>query len=252
MRTMMRRGLLAGAIALALTPAAAQEPTAVDLELLLLADASGSIDDAEIRFQRRGYVDALRDPGLVRAMTAGFHGRVALAYVEWGTVGSQDMVAGWRVIDGEASAEAFAQALLAAPRRAQGRNAIGDALMFATAEIETNAFAGRRKVIDFSADSANNWGGPSIAEGRAAALAADIVINGLAVLCRACSGRPVSYDLEAAFRDQLIGGPGAFVVTADSRETFGAAVRSKLFLEVSGAAPPAPSRLAAHADVTSP
>jgi len=37
---------------------AAGAAEAVDLELVLLADASRSIDDAEIRFQRLGYVVA--------------------------------------------------------------------------------------------------------------------------------------------------------------------------------------------------
>jgi hypothetical protein len=34
----------------------------VDLELVLLADASRSIDDAEIRFQRQGYAGAITAP----------------------------------------------------------------------------------------------------------------------------------------------------------------------------------------------
>lgn len=59
----------------------------------------------------------------------------------------------------------------------------------------------------------------------------------LAVLCRHCSGRPVSYDLEQAFADRIIGGPGAFVVTADSTATFADAVRKKLILEIAEAGP---------------
>ena len=65
-------------------------------------------------------------------------------------------------------------------------------------------------------------------------VAAGITINGLAVLCRVCSGRPIAYDLEAAFEERVVGGQGAFVVTADSRETFANAVRRKLILEIAG------------------
>ena len=68
------------------------------------------------------------------------------------------------------------------------------------------------------------------------------MINGLAILCRHCtSGRPISYDLEEAFERLIIGGPGAFVVTADNRESFAEAVRKKLLLEVAGpgSVPPA-------------
>ena len=54
------------------------------------------------------------------------------------------------------------------------------------------------------------------------------------MLCRSCSGRPVSYDLERAFAETIIGGPGSFVVTADGRDQFAAAVRRKLILELAG------------------
>ncbi|MEL6978835.1 MAG: DUF1194 domain-containing protein [Pseudomonadota bacterium] len=218
--------------------AAAHGGARVDVELVLLADASNSIDAAEIAFQRQGYAEAITDPSVIEAIAAGRRQRIAVAYVEWGEVGSQDLVTNWRVIDGRAAAEAFAAELLSAPRKAYGRNAIGAALLFGKDQILTNAFKGDRRVIDFSADSANNWGGPDISTARAAVLDAEIEINGLAVLCRACSGRPVSYDLEAAFEEQIIGGPGAFVVTADGPESFFDAVRRKMVLEIAGDAPP--------------
>ncbi|MEM9196453.1 MAG: DUF1194 domain-containing protein [Pseudomonadota bacterium] len=206
----------------------------VDLELVLLADATGSIDTAEILFQREGYARAITDPSVIRAIESGLLGRVALTYVEWGDDRSQDIVVNWSVVSDEADAAAFAEALMVPPRRAYGRNAIGSALLFAKGMIEANAYDGLRRVIDFSADSANNWYGPPIEAARAEVLAAGITINGLAVLCRSCSGRPVSYDLEAAFAERIVGGPGAFVITADSAETFADAVRRKLILEISG------------------
>ena len=92
-------------------------------------------------------------------------------------------------------------------------------------------------MIDLSADTANNWNGPSISDARAEVLAGGITINGLAVLCRSCSGQPISYDLETAFRDLIIGGPGAFVVTAENAATFANAVRRKLILEIAGETP---------------
>jgi hypothetical protein len=229
----MRELLAALSLMLGLGTAAATEP--VDLELVLLADASGSIDADEIRFQRESYALALRDPEILSAIrVGGYLGRIAVAFVEWGDLSHQNIVVPWTVIDGAASAEAFGAALMAAPRRAFGRNAIGSALAFAQALIEGNGLAGERLVIDLSADSANSWGGPPIAEARAAVLAAGITINGLAVACRHCSGRPIAYDLEAAFARNIIGGPASFVVTADSRTSFAEAVRRKLLLEIAG------------------
>ncbi|MFO7855277.1 MAG: DUF1194 domain-containing protein [Paracoccaceae bacterium] len=230
----MIRGL-ALALALLISPAAAE--TEVDLELVLLADATGSIDAAEIRFQREGYAEAITDPSVLRAIGSGLLGRVAVTYVEWADAASQHVVVPWRVIGTREEAAGFAEALLAPPREAYGRNAIGAALLFAKALIEGNELTGLRRVIDLSADSANNWGGPSIEAARAEVLAAGITINGLAVLCRSCSGRPSSYDLEAAFAERIVGGPASFVITADSAATFAEAVRRKLVLEISGTAP---------------
>jgi hypothetical protein len=214
--------------------AAATAAERVDLELVLLADASGSIDDAEIRFQREGYAAAITHPEVLGAIAQGYDQRIAVTYVEWGAVESQDVVVPWTVIDGADSAAAFADAVVAAPRRAFGRNAIGTAIAVGQGLIERNDLAGARKVIDVSADSANNWGGVSIAEARQAALGADIVINGLAILCRQCSGRPNAYDLEAAFAERIIGGPASFVIRADADLRFAEAVRRKLVLEIAG------------------
>lgn len=222
----------------------AQRAQSVDLELVLLADASGSIDDAEIRFQRQGYATAITHPEVLGAIAQGYEQRIAVTYVEWGMVGSQDVVVPWTIIDGAQTASAFADALMEAPRRAFGRNAIGEALAFGQALIESNKVEGYRRVIDLSADSANSWSGLSIAEARASALHADIVINGLAILCRHCSGRPVRYDLEAAFAERIIGGPGSFVISATGDAHFADAVRKKLVLEIAGAPPGPDLRLA--------
>ncbi|MEO1490708.1 MAG: DUF1194 domain-containing protein [Pseudomonadota bacterium] len=217
--------------------AQAETDRRVSLELVLLADATGSIDDAEIRFQRQGYAEAITDPAVIDAIIHSGFGAIALTYVEWADALSQDTIVPWTRIDGEESARAFAAALLPPPRRAWGRNAIGSALLTGKQLIESNAYEGLRKVIDLSADSANNWNGPSIEDARAEVLAAGITINGLAVLCRGCNGPPVSYNLETAFRDMIIGGPGAFVVAAENAETFAAAVRRKLILEIAGKTP---------------
>jgi hypothetical protein len=215
----------------------------VDLELVLLADASRSIDDDEIRFQRRGYATAITDRAVVAAIMNGYDKRIAVTYVEWGDETSQEVVVPWTIIDGPGSAADFAARLLAAPRLASGMNAIGSAIAVAQALIENNDIDGHRRVIDFSGDSANNFGGVPIAVARGAALASDIVINGLAVLCLKCSGPPVSYDLATAFKEFIIGGPGAFVVTADGSASFAGAVRRKFLLEIAGQYPPRLSRL---------
>ena len=117
----------------------------VDLELVLLADASGSIDDAEILFQRQGYAAALTHPEILGAIAQGYDQRIAVTYVEWGTVSSQEVVVPWTIIDGPESAASFADALLETPRLAFGQNAIGNAIAVAQGLIETNDIDGHRK-----------------------------------------------------------------------------------------------------------
>jgi hypothetical protein len=219
------------------TPALAQ--TEVDVELVLLADTTGSIDEAEMRFQRQGYATAITDPRVVTAIQNTLTGSIALTYVEWAGPEDQVPVVGWTIIDGEASALAFAEALLDPPRLAYGNNAIGAALSAGQAMIEGNDIRGMRRVIDFSGDSANNRAGPPVAPARQAVLDAGITINALAILCRGCSGPASggSQNLVERFETEIIGGPGAFVIAAETPETFADAVRRKLILEISGVSP---------------
>lgn len=213
-------------------PVAAQD---VDLELVLLADASGSISEEEIRFQRQGYAEALTDPRVLSAIGNTAYGAIAVTYVEWAA--NTAVVVDWTRIDGPESAQAFADALIAPPRQAYGRNAIGTALLDGKRLIEQNAFDGWRKVIDFSGDSPNSFSGPSIQSARGAVVAAGITINGLPILCRFCD-TPARYpDLGAIYEEQIIGGLGAFVVTATSEADLAESIRRKLILEISGELP---------------
>lgn len=230
------RCVATAALLLSLAPGAALAQP-VDLELVLAADASGSIDDGEIRLQRQGYAAALTSGEILDAIGVGYLGKIAVTYVEWGDQNSQVTVVPWRIIDGQESADAFAAELMAQPRLAFGRNAIGSVIDYAQRQIEGNAPEGERLVIDVSADSAYSWGGVPLPLARDRAIEAGITINGLAVLCRVCSGRPMGGDLEAEFARRIIGGPASFVVTVDGDTSFADAVRKKLLLEIAGREP---------------
>lgn len=229
----MRLMLLTCLAGLGLAAPAAAEP--VDLELVLMADSTGSIDAGEIRFQRQGYADALASEDVLWAIRDGLHGKIAITYIEWADQFSQHVVVPWMVVSSAEDVQRFSEALLAAPRQAFGRNAIGSALDAGEQLILENDHEGIRKVIDFSGDSANSWNGISVSEARESAIEQGITINGLAILCRTCSsGRAVSYDLEKAFEDTIIGGNNAFVVTASGPDEFRSAVKRKLVLEIAG------------------
>ena len=226
---MMRHWLLP--LAFLATPLQAQE---VDLELVLLADASGSIDQAEIDFQRQGYAQAITHPDVLYAISSTLTGSIAVTYVEWAA--NQAVVVDWTVIANPQDAEAFAAALLVPPRLASGRNAIGAALLEGKRLIEENSITGLRRVIDFSGDSANNWSGPSIVEARDQVVAAGITINALPILRDGVS-EVSGENLIELYTDRVIGGPGAFIVPAETGSSFTAAVRRKLILEIAGSQP---------------
>ncbi|MES2542773.1 MAG: DUF1194 domain-containing protein [Pseudomonadota bacterium] len=212
------------ALLLLTTPLHAQE---VDLELVLLADASGSITQEEIDFQRESTATAITDPAVLQAISNTLTGSIAVTYVEWAA--NQATVVDWTIIDSPETAEAFAAALLGPPRLATGRNAIGDALLTGKRLIETNDIPSLRQVIDFSGDSAGNYSGTSIEEARDQVVAAGIVINGLPIL----DGGPDD-PLLAEYEARIIGGPGAFAIPALGRQDFVSALRRKLILEIAG------------------
>src|SRR5919106_2033080 len=63
------------------TPAFAQ--TAVDLQLVLAVDASGSVDQRRFELQQQGYVAAFRDPRVLGAIQSGARQAIAVTMVQW-------------------------------------------------------------------------------------------------------------------------------------------------------------------------
>jgi len=214
-------------------PALAQTQREAGLELVLLADGSGSIDAEELAFQRQGYALAMTDPRIIQAIEGSIYGNIAVTYVEWAI--NTAVVVEWTMIDSLETARGFADALMGADttRRVYGANAIGGALLEGLRLIETNDIFAPRAVIDFSGDSIGNSAGPPIASSRATVLDAGVTINALPIL-RPERGKRAGADLENEYATRIIGGNGAFMVTAESRDTFAEAVRRKLVLEIAG------------------
>ena len=133
-----RRPLLALLLAalamlpLAAAPARAEE---VDLQLVLAADVSRSVDAEEFALQREGYATAFQDPRVLRAIRSGPLGRIAVCFVEWSGEWEQHVTVDWTVIRDEESAEDFAAALVARPRPFAGRTAIGAAIDHAVTQF---------------------------------------------------------------------------------------------------------------------
>jgi hypothetical protein len=205
----------------------------VDVELVLASDGSGSIDDDELRLQRGGYARAIQHQLVLNAIAGGEHRRIAVLFVEWAAPDSVEIIVGWHVVSDAASAKVFADKLMAAPRKVFGYNSISAAIAFATREIETNAYDGTRKIIDVSGDGPQ-INGPPLPVVREAALKAGITINALAIKTRGGTGFRGGYGetLEKHYENEVIGGPGAFVMVADEKTGFEEVVLRKLVREV--------------------
>jgi hypothetical protein len=206
-------------------PALAQ--TSVDLQLVLAVDTSGSVSAERFALQQRGYVAAFRNPRLLEAIRAGPRGATAVTMVQWTGPALQVQVLPWMRVDSPASMQAVADAIAAAPRQLfGGGTSISGAIDHAVALFAGSGFASARRIIDVSGDGANNRGRPAH-EARDDALRAGVGINGLPIL-------KLEPDLQRYYVDNVIGGPGAFVVVAESYESFADAVLKKLVTEVAG------------------
>jgi hypothetical protein len=212
----------------------------VDLELVLAADGSGSIDDQELRLQRDGYAAAIAHPDVLGAIAAGATGRIAVAYVEWGGADSQHTIVDWTLIDGPDSAEAFAGELRTRPRAARGWNSISGAIDYSADLIRTNDFEGERKVIDVSGDGPQRGGRP-VEVARDEAVLDGITINALVIRSPGGGYRgPGGMPLADHYIVSVIGGFGAFVMTADRNETFRKAILAKMIREIADSRPTGP------------
>jgi uncharacterized protein DUF1194 len=202
----------------------------VDLQLVLAVDVSGSVSEARFELQKRGYVAAFRDLRLLQAIQSGSQQRIAVTMLQWTGPVLQVQVVPWRLISGEASLHALADAIESTPRRLfGGGTSISGAIDYAMSLFAAANGQGGRRVIDVSGDGTNNRGRP-VNEARDDAVRAGVSINGLPILA-------LDPDLDQYYVHNVIGGPSAFVVAAASYETFAEAILKKLVTEIAAAPP---------------
>ncbi len=212
---------------------------AVDLELVLAADISSSMDLEEAALLRQGFVRAFRHRDVIDAIQRGRLGRIAVTYVEWGGDQYQRTRVDWAEVADAGSAAAFAEAIERSSAILVEWTSISGAIAFGAQSFEGNGFRSERRIIDISGDGPNNKGAyVNLARDRA--VADGIGINGLPIINDRpnIDGYPLMPDLGLYYEDCVIGGPGAFIVVADGFKDFSRAILGKLVTEIAGRAPP--------------
>jgi hypothetical protein len=217
----------AGAFDLSLNQAALAQGGQVDLELVLAVDASSSVSAEEFDLQMHGLAEAFRNPEVLAAIQGTGDLGIAVTLIQWSDNRKQTTAVDWMAVRDETSALAFATEIESAPRYlVGGGTAIGGALQYAIRQFDTNPFEGVRRVIDVSGDGRANQGSqPS--DQRNLAVARGITINGLAILNE-------DPTVDSYYANNVIGGTGAFVMTANNYEDYGVAILSKLIKEIAG------------------
>lgn len=236
----MKKAVAGLAVLACLLGGAAARAESVDLLLVLAADVSRSIDDKEFELQRKGYAAALTDPRVLSAIVSGRNHGIAMTFVEWSGAGDQNVVVDWTVIrDGE-TAGAMASTILSAPRSFLGRTSISAAIDFSMERLAAAPAEAEKRVIDISGDGTSN-SGRGVTEARDDAIAKGVTINGLAIInTNANPGYAFHTQppggLPKYYEDNVIGGPGAFLLVVENFETFADAITRKLMSEIAAAA----------------
>lgn len=208
---------------------------AVDLELVLALDVSGSVNAKEYGLQTEGLALAFEHPDILAAIKRAGTLGVSVAIVQWSSPDEQWLAMNWAYLRDEVDLAQLGERLRRMPRRFMaGDTVLSKAMKFSGQLFAENNFSSRRKVIDVSGDGGvENLGITRAA--RNTLVSAGIVINGLAIATDVG-------NLEEFYRDNVIGGLDSFVMNVASYRDFEIAIRRKLVREI------APLRLSFRSD----
>jgi Protein of unknown function (DUF1194) len=222
------RGLAVLAWLPLLLPGQAQAQTAVDLQLVLAVDCSGSVNDARFELQKQGYATAFRDPQVIKAIASGAQQSIAVTLVQWTGPFIYAQVVPWMLVKDANSSRALADAIANTERQLYGGSgtSISGAIDTGMLLLSQSPFKSPRHTIDISGDGMNSSGRP-VRNARDDAVAKGVGINGLPILA-------TEPNLDQYYYNFVIGGPGAFMIPAANYENFADAVLKKLILEIAG------------------
>ena len=202
----------------------------VDTALVLAVDVSGSVNGERYELQMNGIASALEDRAVQRAMLSGPRRSMAVMLVQWSD--KPRVAIPWTMIMGVEDAQSLARRVRAAPRVGEDFTCLAQMLRFIFDKVLPGThFQADRLLVDVSGDGRDNCNPAVPAEVlRDELVATSVTINGLPIL----EGDEAP-TLENWYRENVIGGPGAFLVPADGYGDFARAIRQKFLVEMSAA-----------------
>ena len=209
-------------------PALAQQQC--QLALVLVMDASSSVDDREYRLQMNGMASALLDAEVQEAIET--LGGIYISAFEWNGGSNQKLIFDWVFLSGVQDSFDFASVLSQHERNStRSPTAIGAALGYGYRLLQRVPQRCNRLVIDVSGDGPNNEG---IKPGEVYALYdySRITVNGLVIKDDYQSPETYYRDPETYYRKNVLHGAGAFIELADGFEDFAIAMKRKLLREI--------------------
>jgi hypothetical protein len=206
----------------------------VDTVVCFAVDVSGSVDDRRFKLQREGYMEALRHPAVMQAIRSTTYGRIGVCYYEWSGVLNHNVIIPWTEVAGLQDIEPLCEVLATTPRGSNGSTALAHALRYARGLFEECPWPGARKVLDVSGDGRDDnadypqrLGYVSTRDEADLLIAAGVTVNGLPI--------PEGSEAETIvewYRNNVVGGPGAFCMPAVNYESLAFALRNKFIMEV--------------------
>jgi len=201
----------------------------VDTALVIAVDVSNSVDDHRYELQMQGIASALEDKGVVSAVLTGPRGSILVTVVTWSD--RAQVAVPWMRIASEADASAVAHKVRELPRFTGEFTCMATMMRFVNdkilPQVPVNAL---RTVVDVSGDGADNCNAREpVAAVRDEIASYGTTINGLPIL----EGSEAA-TLEEWYRNNVMAGPGSFILPADGFDDFGRAIKQKFIVEISG------------------
>lgn len=218
----------------------------VDTALVVSVDVSNSVDAERYKLQMEGIAKALEDPSVIDAILSGPNGGILFSMVTWAD--TPTVALPWTKITNKQEAAALAQRVRKLPQQGGEFTCMTRMLRSANDKIVPQIPArALRVVIDVSGDGPDNCNADEpITKVRDELVASGVTVNGLPILVDTVESgtrlpAPVEggpHPLETWYRENVMGGNGAFVLPANGYGDFGRAIRQKFVIEISGDVPP--------------